>query len=187
MMNEYLAWVKENGKIELRYWLYWKVWAMILITAFVMFVYNVCHNLVYYIAGDYGVYGGSENQLVDLGFKAFDWAADLWFWPNFCLYLLAALSLAFLASISFTRKIITNPDVHIAQAAWRACLVACVVVPLRCISFLITIIPAPADHCSKDGGFSPPADVAEIFTRFDIGYGCSDLVCCFPCDSISWW
>jgi hypothetical protein len=175
-MHAYVVWLKETSLVELRYWMYWRVWGMLLLAGLVMFFYNVCHNLVYYLAGKYGVYGGVENQLVDLGFKAFDWAADLWFWPNFCLFLLAALAMAYIGSIFITRKVITNPEVHTAQVAWRACVVACIAVPLRCVSFLITIIPAPAEHCSKVGGFNPPADAAEIFTRFDIGYGCSDLV-----------
>ena len=160
--------------------MYWKIWGMMLLTAFVMFMYNICHNLVYYLAGKYGVYGGKENQLVDLGFMGFDWAADLWFWPNFCLYLLAALSITYFSTIFFTRKIITNPEIHTGQVLWRACVVACIVVPIRCISFLITILPSPAEHCSETEGFNPPASFAEIVTRFDIGAGCSDLVCQNP-------
>ena len=175
-MHAYIRWLKDNSLIELRYWMCLKVWGMLILAAFVMFVHNFCHNLVYYIAGVYGVYGGIENQLVDLGFKAFDGAADLWFWPNFCLFLLAALAMAFVATIFITRKVITNADVHTAQVAWRACLVACIAVPLRCMSFLMTILPSPADHCSEDGGFNPPQDFGETITRVNIGYGCSDLV-----------
>jgi hypothetical protein len=178
-MRNYTIWLKQNALLELDFWKYSKVWGVLLLTAFVQYIHVVSHNLVYYLTAEYHVYGGTKNQLVDMGFKAFDWAADLWFWPNFCLYFVAALGITFTLSIFFTRKMITNPNVHTAHIAWRACVVACIVLPLRCISFLITILPAPANHCSLEGDgdlkFNPPKSVGEIFTIFDVNYGCGDL------------
>jgi hypothetical protein len=175
-MNSYLTNLKETALLELEYWKYRKVWGVILLTAFVQYIHVISHNLVYYLSARYQVYGGKANQLVDLGFMGFDWAGDLWFWPNFCLFFVAALTVAFGATIFFTRKVITNPNVHTAHIFWRACLVTCVVIPLRCISFIITIIPAPAEHCSETGGFNPPKSVSDIFTIIDLGYGCGDLI-----------
>ena len=175
-MQSYIQFLKTTALNELEYWKYWKVWGMLLVTACVQYVHVVSHNLVYYLSSVYGVYGGIQNQLVDLGFKGFSFAADLWFWPNFCLFLVVALAVAHGVSIFFTRKVITNPDVHTAQMAWRACVVACIVIPLRCISFLITLLPSPAEHCSQTGGFNAPKTVSDIFRIFDLDYGCGDLV-----------
>jgi hypothetical protein len=164
--------------MELKHANQWQIYAAIAAGAFFQYAHSVAHNYVYYLAGKYRVYGGPEHQLVDMGFLAFGDAADLWWVPNVSLYFLAALGCAFIASILVTRKIITNPEVHSAQVLWRVLIVACICIGLRCISFLITILPAPAVHCSELY-FDPPKSTGELFSHFDVGAGCSDLVCLF--------
>ena len=100
---------------------------------------------------------------------------DLSFWPNFSLYFTGALAVSFGMSPFFTRKIIRSPSIHPLQIVWRSIWVSTFTIILRCTSFLITILPAPAPHCSQED-FSPPTTVASILTWFDTGAGCSDLI-----------
>jgi hypothetical protein len=175
---KFATWFQEYkavSKLELEYLLHWRIYVGILFAAVMQFIHNLCHNYVYYLAWKYNVYGGPDNQLTDMGFIGLEDTMRMDFAPNFCLYLVAAISIALGFSIFFTRKLISNPSVHIAQMAWRACMVTCITIPLRCISFLVTILPAPADHCSPDL-WSPPETAYEIFTWFDVGGSCSDLI-----------
>jgi hypothetical protein len=143
-------------------------------------VHNVAHNYVYYLAGEYEVYGGPENQLVDLGFEGFpDWS-DLKFLPsNGCLYSLGVI--AFIVAVSPIlglgggRCILRSGKIRTSQILWRGLICVSICVIFRCVSFLITILPAPAPHCSK-ATFNPPKTVSDILFKFDTENGCSDLI-----------
>ncbi len=153
------------------------VFSGILFGAVMQWVHNIAHNYVYYLAGVYGVYGGSENHLTDLGFKALQPSiAYLSFLPsNGCLYSLGAIAVVVAVSPLFTDKVIRNKSVRVVQILWRALLVCSITICLRCISFLLTILPSPAPHCSQ-ADFDPPAGAYEIFFVFDTENGCSDLI-----------
>jgi hypothetical protein len=151
------------------------VYGTLIFTAIVQWMHNTAHNYVYYLAGQYGVYGGRANMLTDLGFKGLDWLPNLSNVSNIMLYCIAALAAVVLGSVSFTNFFIKDVQVHTMQALVRACWVCCLSVFLRVVSFLITILPSPAGHCSR-ANFNPPETVADIFFHFDVGRGCSDLI-----------
>ena len=169
--------IKQNLKAEWECFKMPIIWGGILIGAIFQYLHNVAHNYVYYLAGVYDVYGGPENALVDLGFKALQPSiADLSFLPsNGCLYSLAAIAVIFACSPIFTKKLIRIPNLCCIQMLWRALVVCSVTIVLRCISFFVTILPAPAPQCSQ-ADFNPPTTAYEIFTGFDTENGCSDLI-----------
>jgi len=47
---------------------------------------------------------------------------------------------------------------------------------LRIISFLITLLPSPAEHCQPGGDWRPPTTASEIILTFDATFGCGDLI-----------
>jgi len=47
---------------------------------------------------------------------------------------------------------------------------------LRCISFIFTILPAPAEHCQINSNEYNPPNLLEIFIRMDMFKGCGDLI-----------
>lgn len=151
------------------------VYGTLIITAIVQWMHNTAHNYVYYLAGKYKVYGGPANMLTDLGFKGLDSLPNLSNVSNIMLFCIAALSAVILGSVSFTSFFIKDVQFHTIQALVRACWVCCLSVFLRVVSFLITILPSPAGHCSR-ANFSPPETVFDIFFHFDVGRGCSDLI-----------
>ena len=151
------------------------VFGTLILTAIVQFLHNAAHNYVYYLAGQYGVYGGPANMLTDLGFTGLDWLPDLTNVSNIALYCIAGLATVVVGSVSFTDFFVTDPNIRTLQVLVRACWVCCLSVFLRVVSFLITILPSPAGHCSK-ATFSPPKTVYDIFFYFDVGRGCSDLI-----------
>jgi hypothetical protein len=148
----------------------------IVVGAIMQWLHNVAHNYVYYLAGVYGVYGGPENHLVDMGFKALQPPiSDLSFLPsNGCLYALGLIAGIVSLSPLFTNVIIRDESVRVIQILWRGLVVCSITVILRCVSFLLTILPSPAPHCSK-AEFDPPTTASEIFFKFDTENGCSDL------------
>ena len=174
-IRAYLAWVVKDQRKELSYVLYWKILLGLLIGGAFQYLHVVASNYAYVLADNHRVYGGVANRLVDLGFIQLADAPDLSFFPNFCLYLVGALSVAFGITAYFTRDVIRNPIVRPIQMLWRSVLVASIAITLRCSTFLITIVPAPAEHCAM-GTWDPPTTKAEIFTRFDNGGGCGDLI-----------
>ena len=147
------------------------IFSGIIFGVIMQFLHNVAHNYVYFLAGRYGVYGGPSAQLVDLGFKALQPSiAHLSFLPsNGCLYALALVCLATL--LSPLRK----SSAYFVQIIWRALLVCSITIILRCVSFLLTILPSPAPQCEK-ALFDPPSSTVEIFFKFDTENGCSDLI-----------
>ena len=143
------------------------IWIGILIGAIFQYIHNVLHNLVYYLAGIYGVYGGPADQLVDMGFKALGSIASIPFLPsNGLLYTIGAIAAIFFISPLFTPVLIRDPGVKTIQMVWRALVVCCFTITLRCISFLVTILPSPAPQCSQ-AEFDPPTTAADVFLRFN--------------------
>ena len=174
-MDSYFQWVKGNFVTGFIYLRYWKIWMTVILGGLMQFLHNAAHNYVYYLASIYGVYGGPDNMLTDLGFEAFRDMPNLSFWPNFCLFLLAALTIVFAISPFFTRKIIRSSSIHPLQILWRAIWVTTFTIILRCTSFFITILPSPAKHCSERN-FAPRESTGPMFSYFNTGSGCSDLI-----------
>jgi sphingomyelin synthase-related protein 1 len=153
------------------------VFGLIIFGAVMQWIHNIAHNYVFYLADYYGVYGGPENQLVDLGFEAFKGElADYDFLPsNGLLYTLASLGAIVAFSPVFTDKIIRSGKILSTQIFWRTLIVISITVVFRCVSFLITILPSPAPQCSKEN-WDPPTSVSDILWTLDTENGCSDLI-----------
>lgn len=68
------------------------------------------------------------------------------------------------------------------HALKKASMVYAVGSVLRCLSFLATVLPAPASYCqapANGGTYNParaPHTAAEVVTRFDLEFGCGDLI-----------
>jgi hypothetical protein len=161
-------------------WEYIKVpsiWIGITIGVIMQWVSYVCHNLVFYLVGKHAVFGGRRNQLFDFGFIAFGSSVnELKFRPaNGILYSMGLLSLIFIISPLFTDVLIRDKSVRSVQILWRALIVISISIVFRCVSFLVTLLPAPAEHCSEQN-FNPPRELSDIFTWADFDHGCSDLL-----------
>jgi hypothetical protein len=172
MLKEY---IKERVLYEWEFVKKPMVFGTILFAGFMQWFHNTMHNYVYYLAGQYKVYGGPANMLVDMGFIGLDWMPDLSNVSNILLYLIACISVTIVGSILVTNYLVDDKRIAIMQILVRACWVCCISVVLRIVSFLITILPAPAGHCSATT-FSPPKTAKDILFHFDVGAGCSDLV-----------
>eukprot|EP01006_Ploeotia_vitrea_P037482 TRINITY_DN66132_c5_g5_i1.p1 TRINITY_DN66132_c5_g5~~TRINITY_DN66132_c5_g5_i1.p1 ORF type:complete len:316 (-),score=118.23 TRINITY_DN66132_c5_g5_i1:463-1410(-) len=46
----------------------------------------------------------------------------------------------------------------------------------RCLSFITTVLPSPADHCQPGSADYDPPNTGEIFLRLDAFSGCGDLI-----------
>jgi hypothetical protein len=179
--NKFVVYMKTVGNRLAAEWEVFKlpvVWSWIIVGALMQWVHNILHNYVYYLAGVYHVYGGPDDQLVDLGFLAFpDWS-NLSFLPsNGCLYSLGLI--AFLVAVMpifvGSEKFFIHPNIRTIQIIWRGLICVSICVVLRCVSFIITILPAPAPQCSQ-ARFDPPTTASEILFKFDTENGCSDLI-----------
>lgn len=153
------------------------VFGTILITCIVQWLHSAAHNLVYYVAGEYKVYGGETNTLTDLGFIGMaKILPDMTTVSDPMLFLMVALSVVVSGSVIVTNYFIQDSSIRMLQVLVRACWVCCLAVFLRVTSFLITILPSPAPQCAP-ATFNSPKTAYDIFFSFDIGGGCSDLVC----------
>ena len=142
------------------------------------------HNVVYYLEGIYGVFGGPTNALQDLGFMLIPEinTSSLPFLPTngilFGLFAIGFVALSF--PFFFPLKFSFSP----VQALWRGSFVASICVFLRTISFIFTLLPAPNIHCQRyltganlnGESFYPPQSLAEIFSAFGTDSGCGDLI-----------
>ncbi len=152
------------------------VFGTIIFTGLVQWMHSAAHNLVYYVAGQYGVFGGNDNTLTDLGFIGIEKILpDMTEFSNSMLFTMAGLAVAVCGSVLFTNYLIQDTKLRMMGMLVRACWVCCIAVFLRVVSFLITILPAPAPHCAK-ATFNPPKTTSDIIFKFDLGGGCSDLL-----------
>lgn len=148
----------------------------IIIGTFMQFYHNIAHNFVYYLAGRYGVYGGEENALMDMGFQLLTSMVNATYLPsNFCLYALFTLALVVGLSPLVTNRILHSREILTIGIAWRTVLVCSILVFFRTVSFVLTILPSPAPHCQKES-FRPPVTLWDVLTGFGLNDGCSDLL-----------
>ena len=152
-----------------------RIYITIILTAFVQFLHNAAHNLVHHIAFVNGVYGGSQGMLLDLGFKALDSLPALPAFPNDCLTAVVVITVLTCFSLFLTNFFFANSNLRIMQILFRACIVCSIAVVLRVVSFLVTVLPAPAEHCSELE-MDAPSTLVDILFHFDVGNGCSDLI-----------
>ena len=132
--------------------------------------------------------------LKDLGFMAFDAGHLLPQWHEWLLtfFVLALAGLSFLLvvariclnmrfggpKIALTsrdaddRRLVTMP-MPVMIILKRMAMAGMVVIPLRCVTFLVTLVPPPAPYCQN--AWSPPTSLEAIFNPFQSPRtGCGD-------------
>ncbi|EER06384.1 conserved hypothetical protein [Perkinsus marinus ATCC 50983] len=150
-------------------------WWGILFFIITLLIHNWVHNCVYMLAGQYGVYGPygrPGNPVVDLLFELFgpgpvDWTpapGDVILYCTIVMGVLYAL-----------RPLLFPFPFRTMNILWRWAVVASLATYARLASFIFTILPGPAEHCSE-ANFNPPTTAGEVFKRIFVSGGCSDLI-----------
>jgi hypothetical protein len=164
-----LSWTKFRLKQE---WILLKEhWVLLLVSFLVQFTHSWFAALVYYLYNYYGVQ--YQETMTDLLFEVIaedDWGnvADIIFWVCSILFALWQIHSIFFRSVKRTYFILMFR---------RFMVVLMFLMVGRIVSFLVTILPAPADHCKAGSeDYDPPTSVAEIFSSYTISAGCGDLI-----------
>jgi hypothetical protein len=157
-----------------------RAWPWMLIGVSAQILHTWMHGTAYYLAGKYSVYGGAENQLVDLGFIYLpviniSGRSGIEIPNNAILYtLFGLLAIFFVAPFFFPHRLTYSP----VSAGWRMLMVLTVSVLLRVTSFIVTLLPSPGRHCaqSPEGDFDPPTGAKGVLGDFNTDGGCGDLI-----------
>ncbi|EER14079.1 conserved hypothetical protein [Perkinsus marinus ATCC 50983] len=142
---------------------------------FSLLVHNWVHNMAYYYAGIYQVYGpykGPSNRIHDFGFEWFGTAFVGWSTPPGDIVLYITLAIAIVYAL---RPLVFSFPTRTLNILWRVLTMSIFTVTGRCISFIFTLLPSSAQHCAEDE-FDPPKNWGEIFTHVSVSGGCSDLI-----------
>ncbi|KAF4672417.1 NF-X1-type zinc finger protein nfxl1 [Perkinsus chesapeaki] len=150
-------------------------WWGILFFIITLLIHNWVHNCVYMLAGQYGVYGPygrPGNPVVDLLFELFGPGPAEWNPAPGDIILYFTI----LMGVGYALRPLLFPFPYRAMnILWRWAMVASLATYARLASFIFTILPGPADHCSE-ANFDPPTTASEIFARIFVSGGCSDLI-----------
>ena len=57
----------------------------------------------------------------------------------------------------------------------RSCKVVCIALALRVMTFMVTLLPNPAEYC-HGAGWDPPHNVFQVFARISVTGSCGDLL-----------
>lgn len=180
-------------KIEMQ--LLMQEWKIILPCVIIQYVHGVFHNVAYYIQGNY-LSTEQRFTLYDLGYElmpelhgfALSISEILVFGGVFVPFFI------FMATISLCKQ---EPGRlrYLVIISKRCLLQISICMVLRIISFLVTALPSPADHCElkfddsclaanpnnpvrcviPNPGFDPPT-LSNMFTRLEPLSGCGDLM-----------
>lgn len=154
-------WEKEKILLRMNY-------KVLLVCAFMQYVHSVCTNIAYYLHVP-------REPLKDLGFLFFPALSkrmQILSEIMFFLFVGTALSFAFSPFFGPTARPLYSTVMLVRFFA--VCALAQV---LRCISFLVTILPGPNYHCRPGSpDYAPPQGAYDIFFRQDAFFGCGDLV-----------
>ncbi|KAF4672419.1 hypothetical protein FOL47_000586 [Perkinsus chesapeaki] len=169
-----IDYVKEIWPLE---WLVLKkgAWWGILLFVVTLIVHNWVHNMAYYYAGKYEVYGpynGPKNSIHDFFFE--------WFGTGLVDTAVAPGDVtnyfSLLFGICYVLRPLLFPFPHRAMnMLWRWGVVASLATYARLLTFMVTLLPGSAQHCSEEE-FNPPANWGVILTRLFTSGGCSDLI-----------
>ncbi|KAK1947338.1 Phosphatidylinositol:ceramide inositolphosphotransferase 2 [Phytophthora citrophthora] len=180
-------------KIELQ--LLAKEWKIILPCVIMQYVHAIFHNLAYYIQGHY-LSTEQRFTLYDLGYELMPELTGTAASLSDILVFAAIFGPAILLvlTIPLFKQEPGRPR-YLVIVLKRCLLQLSICLIFRCISFLVTALPSPADHCElkfddtclaanpndpvpcviPNPKFNPPS-VSEWFTRLDSLNGCGDLM-----------
>jgi len=165
----------------------------LLLWIFVEYVHLTAHNYVYYLEGKLWGADGPPHPMQDLGLMLLaDRLPERYEWIiGFATALLCGL----MFSLGLLRLTLTNvnwggPTIDVKTSdglvkttlpmpvclvMQRACQAMSVAMGLRMMTFIVTLIPNPAEYC-HGSSWDPPAHVADIFTRIKFTGSCGDLL-----------
>lgn len=132
---------------------------VILIGLAMQVVHNIAHNLVYMLSSK--PTPEVLDGIRDLGFENLPFLESQF--SMIILYFLFIL-------LGIT---LVLPRLYAVVVLHRALLVNSVAIGLRIVTFMSTILPAPALHCRE--AFDPPRTIADIFLSLTPSTGCGDL------------
>jgi hypothetical protein len=151
------------------------VWPFIVLGLLMQWVHNIFHNIVYYLSSPSPPL--NDSPIHDEGFKLLPNLSDH---PEITTYIIVVLFALWIFQLLM--PFIKNDRIGVSQREstvimfWRACIVCVIALALRCLTFMVTILPAPALHCQiGQGEFHPPENAMQIFFHVDVIHGCGDL------------
>lgn len=155
-------WQKEKALIKMN-------WKLITACLFMQYVHSVATNVAYYLHQQ-------REPLYDLGFE---------FIPALSKKMQILSEMLFFLFISITIGFALSPflvpsgkkPLYTTIMIVRFLTVCALAQILRCISFLVTILPGPNYHCRPGSAeYAPPTNAVDILFRQDAFFGCGDLV-----------
>lgn len=180
-------------KIELK--LLAKEWKIILPCVIMQYVHSIFHNLAYYIQGKY-LSTEQRFTLYDLGFELMPELTGFATSVSEILVFAAVFgpAIILILTIPIFRQEPGRPR-YLVIVLKRTLLQISICLILRIISFLVTALPGPAEHCELNFNdaclasnpddpvscvvpnpeFDPPS-ITELFTRINALEGCGDLM-----------
>ncbi|CAH0481073.1 unnamed protein product [Peronospora belbahrii] len=170
-------------------------WKTILPCTIMQYIHGVFHNLAYYIQGNY-LTTEQRFTLYDLGYELMPELHGFALSISEILVFAAVFAPAILlvATIPLFKQEPGRPR-YLVIVLKRCLLQISICMVLRIISFLVTALPSPADHCElkfddaclaanpnnpvlcviPNPDFEPPA-LSDLFTRLNPLTGCGDLM-----------
>ncbi len=143
-------------------------WRMLTVGIFFQYIHKVCTNVAYYLHVQ-------RQPLRDLGFELFPaLPRQAQVLSEILFFALFLSTLAFMASPFFVRS---HSHLFTGVMVVRFLGVCFFAQILRCITFLVTILPGPNYHCRPQSpDYNPPRAFSDFFFRPDAFYGCGDLL-----------
>ncbi|KAF4686612.1 peptidylprolyl [Perkinsus olseni] len=163
-------------KIKLEWEVLKVAWPWIIIGIIFQILHDWAHNWIYYLSGKMPWLTSGIWPFPDIDTLTVSVAPEN---PVLVACMVIAIVFAVLAPTFGGRD-----DFTLIGVIWRVLNVCDFTIIFRCISFLVTILPAPAPHCQEapppnapwEPYFNPPTDADAIFSGFDVQNGCGDLV-----------
>lgn len=134
-----------------------------------LIIHNITRNAVYYLQPD----DPEEFQVLrDLGFEALPDTSDKAWLPE------VFFAITFFGGfwVIFAPLFLPFPVLAL-QLSLRFLVTFLVLSYLRSLAYIVTILPAPADHCNpSDSDYDPPEDAWDVVLFMRPWSGCGDLV-----------
>jgi len=154
-------WQKEKVVFKLN-------WRILVAAIIFQYIHKICTNIAYYLHVQ-------RQPLRDMGFELFPaLSRQMQILSEILFFTLFLSTIVFMVSPFFVRSRAHLLTSVMVTRFLGVCFFAQI---LRCITFLVTILPGPNYHCRPQSpDYNPPRAFADFFFRPDAFYGCGDLV-----------
>jgi len=147
-------------------------WHLILLGGIPQLLHSVFTKTAYYLYAHYNI--DEQPLLVDLGFKFFGELDMKYHWTS---ELITFGTLALLIAWCLVPFLVERKDFYAIFVLRRYLLVVAYALVIRCVSFLVTVLPSPGPQCRPGSPeFNPPQNFYDIVFNVDAINGCSDLI-----------